>query len=388
MTTTPPRGDPLADHAAAAGEPAGARVEVVEAFVELLSAMDADTRAQDFYDRLCEAVCRLTTMRRAVLFLYDETLRRVSPRGYHGIDPGELRGVNDTLEDAPVAQRALAEDRVVEVSEDIELAVPARYAELLGITTLTCTPLSAAGYRFGVIFADRGGGRFHLTEAERGTMWTVGKVAALAASARIATRQQDRARQLAERIDMARDIHERVMQRIFGVSLALGADGELTPAERARCAEEAKGALSELRTAIARPLAPLPRRTGATLHEELERLAGLYSEPALAVDWEPAAPVPEELEPLAQTVLAEALRNAERHARPQRVEVRVAMVDGNLELEVRNDGVARREPARGGGMGLRLAALEALQHGGVLEFGRPSGGGWRVRLVVPLAGKR
>jgi signal transduction histidine kinase len=368
----------------ASSPPAATRVEALEVFVELLSAMDADTRARDFYNRLCEAVCRLTSMERAALFLYDGSLRRVSPRGYHGVEPDELRGIDDTLEDAPMAQRALAEDRVVEVSDDIERAVPARYARLFGITTLTCTPLSAAGHWFGVIFADRGGGCFSLTAAERDTMWSVGKIAALAASARIATRQQDRARRLTERIDMAREIHESVIQRIFGISLVLGSEQDLTAAERARCREEANAALGELRTAISRPLAPVTRTTGTTLREELDRLSRLCAHPALAVEWEPRATVPVDLEPVVQTVLAEALRNAEKHAHPDAVRVRVSTQGENLELEVLNDGVTGEQADTHRGMGLRLAALEALQHGGVLEFGPGQSRGWRVRLIVPL----
>jgi hypothetical protein len=35
-------------------------------------------------------------------------------------------------------------------------------------------------------------------------------------------------------------------------------------------------------------------------------------------------------------------------------------------------------------MGLRLAAFEALQHGGMVEFGPTEGDGWRVRMVLPL----
>jgi hypothetical protein len=35
-------------------------------------------------------------------------------------------------------------------------------------------------------------------------------------------------------------------------------------------------------------------------------------------------------------------------------------------------------------MGLRLAAFEALQHGGVVDFGAPAESSWRVRLVMPL----
>ena len=87
-----------------------------------------------------------------------------------------------TLEETPIAQRALAEDRVIEVSDDLEREVPERYARFAGITTLTCTPVSAGGRWLGVIFADRGGGRFELTDAERHSMWTLGKTAALAAS--------------------------------------------------------------------------------------------------------------------------------------------------------------------------------------------------------------
>jgi nitrogen-specific signal transduction histidine kinase len=48
---------------------------------------------------------------------------------------------------------------------------------------------------------------------------------------------------------------------------------------------------------------------------------------------------------------------------------------------VANDGVTGR--ARHAGMGLRLAAFEALQHGGIVEFGEPGPGTWQVRLVVP-----
>ena len=35
-------------------------------------------------------------------------------------------------------------------------------------------------------------------------------------------------------------------------------------------------------------------------------------------------------------------------------------------------------------MGLRLAAFEALEFGGLVEFGPAGDGWWRVRLTVPL----
>ena len=51
-------------------------------------------------------------------------------------------------------------------------------------------------------------------------------------------------------------------------------------------------------------------------------------------------------------------------------------------LDVINDGV--RGKPRQSGMGLKLAALEALQFGGIIEFGERDPGQWRVRLAVPL----
>src|SRR3954463_5333810 len=253
------------------------RTDALDVFVALLSGLDDQASSgRAFYDRLCEAVCRLTSMERAGLFLYDDVRKIVVPVGSHGVDPDLLADVYGTLEETPVAQRALGDDRVVEVSEQLEREVPPRYARFAGVTTLTCTPVSAGGRWLGVIFADRGGGHFALTDAERHARWTLGKTAALAASARIATTQQDRAKLLASRLDLAREIHERVVQRLFGVSLVLGKEGELSEEARERCTQEMKEALADLREAIARPLALRPLDTGATLRGELERLGRHY----------------------------------------------------------------------------------------------------------------
>jgi len=82
-------------------------------------------------------------------------------------------------------------------------------------------------------------------------------------------------------------------------------------------------------------------------------------------------------------VLAEAIRNAAKHAQASRVVVRTELDDGTFVLEVTNDGA--EDLADGPtGMGLRLALFEALQAGGLLEFGPREAGRWQVRLVVPF----
>jgi signal transduction histidine kinase len=365
-----------------------ARTDALDVIVELLTELDQEpgSSGPGFYDRLCAALCRVVGMERASLLLYDEARQLVVPVGSHGLDPGILADIYGTLEETPIAQVALSQDRVVEVTGQLERWVPERYARFGGVKTLTCTPVSAGGRWLGVVFADRGGGRFTLTDDERHAMWTLGKTAALAASVRIATSQQGRARLLQARIDLAREIHERVLQRLFGVSLVLGSEGPLGEEVRRRCAEEMQAALKDLRDALGRPLAPPSLDTGATLREELARLGRHYKDLPLELDWEEGVEVPEEVEPLAQSVLAEALRNADKHAEPSIVRVHVGSADGTFVLEVRNDGAGRQpRGTRGTGMGLRLAAVEALGRGALVEFGAEGedGSEWRVRLVVP-----
>jgi signal transduction histidine kinase len=120
------------------------------------------------------------------------------------------------------------------------------------------------------------------------------------------------------------------------------------------------------------------------LRSELDRLGRQYKRLPLVVDWREGVDVPERLEPLAVSILNEALRNAEKHADPSEVRVTIDAPASAFLMEVRNDGLPPAGAGGGGGtrMGLRLASYEALQRGGMLEYGREEDR-WRVRLVLP-----
>ncbi len=96
-----------------------AGVEPLEVFVELLAELDSDDSPTQFYDRICEAICRLTTMRRAAIFMADASRRRVRVVGSHGTSFSELATLqpSPSLISTPIAQQALAKDEVVVVSE-------------------------------------------------------------------------------------------------------------------------------------------------------------------------------------------------------------------------------------------------------------------------------
>ena len=364
-----------------------ARAGTVDVVVGLLAELDEATESGVFYDRVCQAVVTLTSMKRAVLLLHDETYKSVIPVGSSGFDTGRLKRIGGTLDETPIAQIALDEDRVVEVGVnggdgDLAEHLPARYASLPESSYLTCTPISAARRWLGVIFADREGEDQPLDDGESETMMTLGRLAALTASVEHSTEQRESERRLAERVELTRDLHENAIQRLFGVTLALGSDEELTKTERQRCQEELRSVVADLRHALTRPLDNPERPTKACLGELLERLT--ERRPELRVEWDDGVEVPADLEPVSQLVLNEALRNVDRHSKPSTIDVRVASDGETFSLSVENDGAGDGRSTRGSGLGLRLAALEALRYEGLVEFGSAGGNRWKVRLVVPV----
>jgi len=357
-------------------------IEVLEVMSDLLSGIGEGSAPDAFFSRLCEAICRLTSMRRAVLFRYDSARRRVRAVGAHGIELERFADLFVTIDSVPVVRRSFEEDRILEVVGAGDFDVPSSVRELLEGVRIVCTPMAAAGRYVGVVLSEREADVPEMDEDERHLLWTLGKAIAMASVAREVTAYGEQSRQLQQRIDLAREIHEGVVQRLFGVSLALSREELLDADSQERCAAEVQTALADLRTALTRPLGHSSRPTAVTFAEELARVRALH--PTLEIALERGSPqdVPANLEALAQSILVEAVRNASKHAHASRVGVSLRNDGATLELEVRNDGADVHSGGRGG-VGLRLATLEALQHDGVLEYGECEPGAWQVRLVVP-----
>ena len=84
-------------------------------------------------------------------------------------------------------------------------------------------------------------------------------------------------------------------------------------------------------------------------------------------------------------VAQQAISNALQHAPGAPITVKVTRLEAAFELSVLN-GPARRLPTDpgGGGTGLTVMRERADAVGGALQAGPVEGGGWRVRLVLPL----
>ena len=84
-------------------------------------------------------------------------------------------------------------------------------------------------------------------------------------------------------------------------------------------------------------------------------------------------------------VAQQAISNALQHAPGAPITVKVTRLEAAFELSVLN-GPARRLPTDpgGGGTGLTVMRERADAVGGALQAGPVEGGGWQVRLVLPL----
>ena len=189
-----------------------------------------------------------------------------------------------------------------------------------------------------------------------------------------------------ERKRLERDLHDGAQQRLIALSLELSRLEERLegdPEARARLDEarqEVSKSLEELR-AVARGIHPAVV-AGHGLEIALEQLAARAPVPVhltVAVDGR----LPEQLEVAAFYVVSESLTNVGKHARATSAVVDVARTDGQVVVEVVDDGVGGADTERGTGLRGLADRVEAL--GGRLRVWSPQGGGTRLRAEIPCA---
>ena len=256
---------------------------------------------------------------------------------------------------------------------------------------------------------DRVFGNLYLCDKHDGTEFTdhdESLVIALAAAAGVAienARLHERLQELAiieDRERIARDLHDRVIQRIFAAGMALQAAERLVTEPQA--VQRIAGAIDELdatmreirATIFALSYRPDPALSDAVRSTAAEAEATLGAPVVVHLDGPVDRVVPDEVAEQMLIALGEALTNVARHARAGRVDV-VVSAGADLVLRVLDDGVgclAAGDGAPGGGSatapghgrGLRNLAQRAERLGGRCTLAaRPEGGSvleWRVPL--------
>lgn len=117
-----------------------------------------------------------------------------------------------------------------------------------------------------------------------------------------------------------------------------------------------------------------------------ERMGRLGLEVEVRTEGEPSAVSPG-VDISAYRIVQEALTNVLKHADATRVSVRLRHEDGDLEIEVTDDGTARPPSAgrHGAGQGQGLTGMRerVALYGGSLETGPAPAGGWRLVARLP-----
>jgi len=205
----------------------------------------------------------------------------------------------------------------------------------------------------------------------------------------------DRAQAVADRAELAvisdreriaRDLHDTVIQRLFATGLTLQAvsSGVSDPAVAGRVAR-AVDDLDQVVRDIRGTIFELRHTGGESLQAQVRSLVREYARflgwaPVVRIEGPVDTAVPPEVAEHFVPVLREALSNLSRHAEARAAWVRVAIVDGELVLEVSDDGVGPTEGASHSG--LRNARGRAAGLGGTSALTRRDGGGsvfsWRV----------
>jgi signal transduction histidine kinase len=222
----------------------------------------------------------------------------------------------------------------------------------------------------------------------------------LAAHASIAitnARLYERSRELSilsERNRLALELHDVVSQKLFSVMLTAEAastqmDRDLVAAraQLERLRDITREALDELRSLILGLRPPELERDGleGTLRKEVEMLARTHGAD-IELDVEPGFNGDGGDRDLAVLRIAhEALNNAIRHARAEHVTVRLARQDGELVVEVADDGVGFDPHApdlRSRHLGLTSMEERARESGGHLRIKSSPGAGTVVRIEV------
>jgi signal transduction histidine kinase len=187
-----------------------------------------------------------------------------------------------------------------------------------------------------------------------------------------------------ERQRLERDLHDGAQQRLIALSLDLSRLEERLDADpHARTSlDQARGEISksldELR-AVARGIHPAVV-SGHGLQVALEQLAARAPVP-VRLNVAVGGRLPERLEVAAFYLVSESLTNIGKHAEATAATVDVARANGQLVVEVADDGVGGADTERGTGLRGLADRVEALE--GRLRVWSPSGRGTRLRAEIP-----
>ncbi|WP_374669385.1 sensor histidine kinase [Ramlibacter sp.] len=184
-----------------------------------------------------------------------------------------------------------------------------------------------------------------------------------------------------ERLRIASDLHDDLGARLLSLVQAGAADGT---------APMARQALEEMRQSV-RGMAGRAVPAAEALADWRAELVGRLDGAGFTVDWQAEPPADDpvlspRLHLQLTRVLREAVSNVVRHSGGSRCRVRVTITEGEVDVQVEDDGRGWPNAPAGNGLGLPSLERRARKLGGRHRFDRSALGGALVQVTVPLGG--
>jgi signal transduction histidine kinase len=216
--------------------------------------------------------------------------------------------------------------------------------------------------------------------------------------AQMAERERDLAAREAvveERARIARELHDVIAHHVSMIVLQAGAERRVLDGAHSSTRDvletverTGRSALTEMRRLLGmlradahEPLTPQPGLTDVPALVTQLRDAGLPVD--LYVEGEPLE-LPVGIDLSAYRIVQEALTNALKHAGEATATVAIRYAKDSLELEIVDDGAGTPSAAGSGGHGLVGMRERVALYGGRLDAGRRPGGGFAVRVLLPI----
>jgi len=280
---------------------------------------------------------------------------------------------------------AALESGQVAVSTDVQAAGD---EPMRGLTV--ALPLLAFERPLGALTISRAEGGAGFTPAELEMASDFARQASVAIELARGRADRQRLELVEDRNRIARDLHDHVIQRLFGSGMTLQAIASTAPeSTRAAIAEQVEAidaAISEIRTAV---FTLTSRSSGApalrhrVLDVVAESSAGLASAPRLTFSGPVDLLIEGELADDVVAVVREGLANVARHASARSADVAIVVDDAGVIVTVDDDGRGMSHASRRSSGTANLRA-RAERHGGEFELLGRESGGTRLRWTALL----
>jgi len=260
------------------------------------------------------------------------------------------------------------------------------------------TPIVLRGETLGNLYLTEKIDAVEFSEADAEALETLAAQAAIAIENARLYEQSERMSVEQERHRIRMDLHDGVMQSLYGVGLLLedvadrvGEEPEYAKTQLGRAVDRLNAAIADLRGYVL-GLRPV-QASDQPLTESLSLLAEQARSNALIdvlldVSAEAAQRLDRSRREAAYYIAADALGNIARHARARRAEVRLRAEDATVVLQITDDGVGFDASAGASGHGLHNMRQRAFAVGGTLDVSSRPGRGSQIRLQLPAESRR